>query len=227
MPWTSCLKFQGRAKKNKLSRKGPLNYNHHWTKFKNKGLSSVLNVQLKITVPRLFRREGEERGQGRQKTKNKEMVSALQSSPNSRKKGTALDNGAFRSSEGSCRPVLAGAFQKCNSLSATETKDIQNNFETFCQRGSLAQFLGIHLSPWIPGWCLPFNQAADPDPYRRPFPWVTWIKKKKKVCSCSFNTFYYISVCITLKTYHKKWSNHLKPSNKKSETVYAHNCTYL
>lgn len=43
--------------------------------------------------------------------------------------------------------VLAVAFQKCNSFSATETKDIQNNFETFCQRGSLAQFLGIHLPP--------------------------------------------------------------------------------
>lgn len=75
------------------------------------------------------------------------MVSALQSSPNSRKKGTASDNGAIRSSEGSCRRVLAVAVQKCNSLSATETKDIQNNLETFCQRGSLAQFLGIHLPP--------------------------------------------------------------------------------
>lgn len=40
--------------------------------------------------------EGEERGQGGGKTKNKEMFSALKASSNSWKKGIPLDNGAIR-----------------------------------------------------------------------------------------------------------------------------------
>lgn len=166
--WAGSLKFQEK----KLGRKGPLNYNH-WTKFKNKVLNSVLNVQLKITVPQLFR--GRERKGGREEgeTKNKEMFSALKSSPNSWKKGIPSDNGAIRNSEGSCRHSSQG-LSKNLIHSQPQTKDVENNFETFCQRGSLAWFLCIH-TPSSPGckvvppihlgsWAIPTSTLSCPLP---------------------------------------------------------------
>jgi hypothetical protein len=99
-----CLKYQGKKKK-----RAPLNYNH-WAKFKNKVLGSVLNVQLKITVPQLFRGRERGRGQGRERKQRirKCLVLLKPAQIAERKKGIPLDNGAIRHSEGSCRHSSQG-----------------------------------------------------------------------------------------------------------------------
>lgn len=63
--WVSSVKY---FKKKTFGRNSPLNFNR-WAKFKNKALSSVLNMQLKITVPQLFR--GRERKGGRDEGKQR------------------------------------------------------------------------------------------------------------------------------------------------------------